>query len=119
MKNTVDAPTREKTLATASDAGSELEPGTLKMVLPSGRIQEKVVALLERVGLSFAKSGRSYRPRTSQTGVVAKFLKAQNIPEDKKVDPTKLSELFADLDDDGVIEAVNGVNDAGLWNKFK
>ncbi len=81
MKNTVDAPTREKTLATASDAGSELEPGTLKMVLPSGRIQEKVVALLERVGLSFAKSGRSYRPRTSQTGVVAKFLKAQNIPD--------------------------------------
>ena len=46
-------------------------------------------------------------------------LKAQNIPEDKKVDPTKLSELFADFDDDGVIEAVNGVNDAGLWNKFK
>lgn len=81
MKNTVEAPTKEKTLATASDTGSELEPGTLKMVLPSGRIQEKVVALLERVGLSFAKSGRSYRPRTSQTGVVAKFLKAQNIPD--------------------------------------
>ncbi|MBX9947579.1 MAG: ATP phosphoribosyltransferase [Candidatus Obscuribacterales bacterium] len=81
MKNTVDAPTKERTPATTPDTGAELEPGTLKMVLPSGRIQEKVVALLERVGLSFAKSGRSYRPRTSQTGVVAKFLKAQNIPD--------------------------------------
>lgn len=81
MKNTVEAPAQEKTTATASETDSALAVGTLKMVLPSGRIQEKVVALLERVGLSFAKSGRSYRPRTSQTGVVAKFLKAQNIPD--------------------------------------
>lgn len=46
-------------------------------------------------------------------------LKAQNIPPDRKVDPKSLIDLFADFDDDGVIEAVNGVNDAGLWNKFK
>jgi hypothetical protein len=30
-----------------------------------------------------------------------------------------LTDLFADLDDDGVIEAVNGVDDSGIWNKFK
>ncbi len=46
-------------------------------------------------------------------------LKAQNIPLDRKVDSNSLIDLFTDFDDDGVIEAVNGVNDAGLWNKFK
>lgn len=81
MKNTAEAPLKEQSAATSIEVESPDGIGTLKMVLPSGRIQEKVVALLERVGLSFAKSGRSYRPRTSQTGVVAKFLKAQNIPD--------------------------------------
>lgn len=46
-------------------------------------------------------------------------LKAANIPSDRKVDPTKLTDLFSDLDDDGVIEAVNSKNDAGLLNKIK
>lgn len=81
MTKIIEAPSLEKNTAIGSESGSPEDLDALKMVLPSGRIQEKVVALLERVGLSFAKSGRSYRPRTSQTGVVAKFLKAQNIPD--------------------------------------
>lgn len=81
MTNIVEAPSPEQTTSNTGATGSGVDADTLKMVLPSGRIQEKVVALLERVGLSFVKSGRSYRPRTSQTDVVAKFLKAQNIPD--------------------------------------
>lgn len=88
MTNTIEAASEKKTssavqpaVSPSSNSSDDADSDVLKMVLPSGRIQEKVVGLLERVGLSFTKSGRSYRPRTSQTGVVAKFLKAQNIPD--------------------------------------
>lgn len=81
MTKTIDATSSETNVNAASDCNNETSNEVLKMVLPSGRIQEKVAGLLERIGLTFSKSGRSYRPITSQTGVSAKFLKAQNIPD--------------------------------------
>lgn len=52
----------------------------LKIILPKGRIQEKVLALLGRVGLSFSVNGRNLRPQASDPAVEAKILKPQNIP---------------------------------------
>jgi ATP phosphoribosyltransferase len=56
-----------------------MEP-KLKMILPKGRIQEKVTRLLERIGLAFRADGRSYRPVCGSGDVAAKILKPQNIP---------------------------------------
>jgi ATP phosphoribosyltransferase len=52
----------------------------LKLVLPKGRIQEKVLALLKDVGLTFRSTSRSYRPTVNDASVEAKIMKAQNIP---------------------------------------
>lgn len=52
---------------------------TLQMLLPKGRLQDKVLSLLGRVGLEFSFSHRSYRPKCSDPEVEAKFLKPQNI----------------------------------------
>jgi ATP phosphoribosyltransferase len=52
----------------------------LKLTLPKGRIQERVLSLLGAVGLEFKTSNRSYKPICSNLGVEAKILKAQNIP---------------------------------------
>lgn len=52
----------------------------LKLTLPGGRIQEKVLKLLEQIGISFAQTGRSYRPVSSDNQVEAKILRAKNIP---------------------------------------
>lgn len=52
----------------------------LKLTIPTGRMQEKVLKLLNQIGLSFSQSGRSYRPVCSESGIEAKMLKAQNIP---------------------------------------
>jgi ATP phosphoribosyltransferase len=52
----------------------------LKMTLPKGRIQERVLSLLGAVGLEFKTGNRSYRPSSSDATVEAKILKAQNIP---------------------------------------
>jgi ATP phosphoribosyltransferase len=52
----------------------------LKLTLPKGRIQEKVLELLKAVGMEFKSSNRSYRPVCSQSHVQTKLLKAQNIP---------------------------------------
>jgi ATP phosphoribosyltransferase len=53
----------------------------IKLVLPKGRIQEKVIALLERAGLKFRFNERSYRPVCNASDVVVKVLKPQNIPQ--------------------------------------
>jgi ATP phosphoribosyltransferase len=53
---------------------------TLLMTIPTGRIQEKVLILLKQIGISFATSARSYKPKCSESGIQAKMLKAQNIP---------------------------------------
>lgn len=63
------------------EQGKESGSDLLKMTIPTGRIQEKVIDLLGRIGLDFSKSGRSYKPITSASGIRAKMLKAQNIPE--------------------------------------
>jgi ATP phosphoribosyltransferase len=52
----------------------------LKLVLPKGRIQERVLHLLGHVGLQFKSTSRSYRPQCSDSSVEAKIMKAQNIP---------------------------------------
>lgn len=60
-----------------TDKGNDL----VTMTIPTGRIQEKVLDLLGRIGLDLHKSGRSYKPITTASGIRAKMLKAQNIPE--------------------------------------
>ncbi len=53
---------------------------TLKMVIPKGRLQEKVQHLLARIGIEFTISTRSYRPVCSDPTIEIKLLKPQNIP---------------------------------------
>lgn len=52
----------------------------LKMTIPTGRIQEKVLNVLEQIGVSFSAKSRSYKPVCKDAGIEAKLLKAQNIP---------------------------------------
>lgn len=52
----------------------------LKMIIPKGRLQDKVLELLASVGLHFTFSHRSYRPKCSDPSVQVKLVKAQNIP---------------------------------------
>jgi ATP phosphoribosyltransferase len=54
--------------------------GALRMTIPTGRIQEKVVALLDQIGVRLSRDGRSYKPTCSSDGIDIKLLKAQNIP---------------------------------------
>lgn len=60
---------------------TEKKTEPLKMTLPTGRIQDKVIRLLEQIGLSFNSNGRSYRPLCNSENIEAKMLKSQNIPE--------------------------------------
>jgi ATP phosphoribosyltransferase len=54
---------------------------TLKMVLPKGRIYEKVNELLGECGIRLKGSDRNYRPQVSGNfDVEVKLLKSQNIP---------------------------------------
>jgi ATP phosphoribosyltransferase len=53
---------------------------TLTMILPKGRIQDRVMGLLNRAGLQFRLDDRSYRPVCSDPGIQVKLLKPQNIP---------------------------------------
>jgi ATP phosphoribosyltransferase len=57
-----------------------VDSDTLLMTIPTGRIQEKVLILLKQIGITFATSARSYKPKCSESGIQAKMLKAQNIP---------------------------------------
>lgn len=52
----------------------------LNLILPKGRIQAKVISLLDRIGVSINIDGRSYRPACSEPGFSIKLLKPQNIP---------------------------------------
>ncbi|HNB18034.1 MAG TPA: hypothetical protein PLC15_21790, partial [Candidatus Obscuribacter sp.] len=54
--------------------------GALRMTIPKGRIQEKVLGLLNQIGLNFLANDRSYRPLCSDPGFTTKLLKSQNIP---------------------------------------
>lgn len=52
----------------------------LKLVLPKGRLQDKVLALLANIGIELTFNDRSYRPVCSDPEISVKQLKAQNIP---------------------------------------
>lgn len=52
----------------------------LKMTVPTGRMQDKVLTLLKGLGIQFNQEARSYRPTCSDSSIEGKFLKAQNIP---------------------------------------
>lgn len=79
MSNTVS-------VVDAALSAPELSVGTapvaapLKMTIPTGRIQEKVLALLKQIGVNFSTNGRSYKPVCRDAGIEAKMLKGQNIP---------------------------------------
>jgi ATP phosphoribosyltransferase len=72
---------KEKFLNLSSDRVGSRSSETLKITLPTGRIEAKVLDLLEQIGLKFLSNGRSYRPLCNDAGIEAKMLKAQNIPE--------------------------------------
>ncbi|MEM0951857.1 MAG: ATP phosphoribosyltransferase [Cyanobacteria bacterium P01_H01_bin.74] len=55
------------------------EKPVLKLIIPKGRLQGKVEALLASVGIELAFSSRSYRPVCSDPCVDVKLLKSQNI----------------------------------------
>lgn len=73
LKNTDEAQNAASNVCAADEA-------LLKLTLPTGRIQEKVVALLEHIGVKLGKDGRSYKPTCSSSDIEIKLLKAQNIP---------------------------------------
>lgn len=77
-KNTSTDPSTSNAESSCTD--SEKAGDRLKLTIPTGRIQEKVLALLERVGVKLSANGRSYRPACSDSGIEIKLLKAQNIP---------------------------------------
>jgi ATP phosphoribosyltransferase len=52
----------------------------LRMLLPKGHIEDKVMRVLARIGLEFRTSERSYRPVSPDSEIEAKILKPQNIP---------------------------------------
>lgn len=76
-----DSNAKDKQSATAKPNVATGSPDVLTMTIPTGRIQEKVLDILSRIGLDFSKSGRSYKPVVSANGIQAKMLKGQNIPE--------------------------------------
>jgi ATP phosphoribosyltransferase len=51
----------------------------IKLIIPKGRLQEKVTSLLASVGLELSFSSRSYRPLCSDPDFEIKLLKSQNI----------------------------------------
>ncbi|TET33701.1 MAG: ATP phosphoribosyltransferase [Planctomycetota bacterium] len=53
----------------------------LKMLLPDGHIQEKVLRLLDRIGLEVKLSERSYRPTCGEPEIELKMLRPQNAPK--------------------------------------
>lgn len=74
MTNTVSV---EKLAAGSSEANSEAK---LKLLLPTGRIQEKVLALLGQIGINITTKNRSYKPQCKESGIEVKMLKGQNVP---------------------------------------
>ncbi len=53
---------------------------TLKLVLPKGRINTKVIQLLSDIGITLVGDDRNYRPRAYGFDLEVKLLKSQNIP---------------------------------------
>ncbi len=53
----------------------------LKIAIPKGRINEKVVRLLAEIGIKLSTNGRNYKPKASDSEIEIKLLKPQNIPK--------------------------------------
>lgn len=53
----------------------------LRVVIPKGRIHDKVVELLAEAGINLQRSDRSYRPLVSDPEIEVKIMKPQNIPQ--------------------------------------
>ncbi|WMS87415.1 ATP phosphoribosyltransferase [Pleionea litopenaei] len=53
---------------------------TLKLVLPKGRINTKVIQLMKDMGITLVGDDRNYRPRAYGFDLEVKLLKSQNIP---------------------------------------
>lgn len=53
---------------------------TLKLVLPKGRINTKVIQLLNDIGITLVGDDRNYRPKAYGFDLEVKLLKSQNIP---------------------------------------
>lgn len=59
-----------------------MDPATpLKLILPKGRIHDKVVKLCARAGITFSIDERSYRPGCNDPRLEVKLLKPQNVPQ--------------------------------------
>jgi len=54
---------------------------TLSLVIPKGRLNKKVVTLLNNAGLGIEADERCYIPRVDAPGIEAKIMKPQNIPQ--------------------------------------
>ncbi len=54
---------------------------TLKMVIPKGKLYNKVEELLSDIGLTLIGDSRNYRPSLYGCDIEVKLLKSQNIPE--------------------------------------
>ncbi len=74
---------RDKITETSAktNAADQNDANVLTMTLPTGRIQDKVIDLLNQIGVDVSKNGRSYRPSVTTNGLTVKMLKGQNIPE--------------------------------------
>ncbi len=53
----------------------------LKMVIPKGKLYDKVAELLSDIGLTLIGDSRNYRPTLFGCDIEVKLLKSQNIPE--------------------------------------
>lgn len=58
-----------------------LDPGTLRLALPKGRMEAGVLSLLADAGIEVSPTARGYRPRVSLPAAETKVLKPQNIVE--------------------------------------
>jgi ATP phosphoribosyltransferase len=54
---------------------------TLKIVIPKGRLNKKVVGILNEAGLGIETDERQYIPRVEVQDIEAKIMKPQNIPQ--------------------------------------
>jgi ATP phosphoribosyltransferase len=71
--------TNTLTTAERATAGNETT-AALRMLLPTGRIQEKVLTLLSQIGINLSTKNRCYKPLCKESGIEAKMVKGQNIP---------------------------------------
>jgi ATP phosphoribosyltransferase len=72
--------TSTKASAQTADGPAGSDKTKLRLTIPKGRIQDKVMTLLSQIGMNFLADGRSYRPLCSDPFVITKLLKSQNIP---------------------------------------